>query len=148
MIDFTALHEQNHRITEAAQVLMYLAQERAVCDADTTRQVFQDAIGMIDKHLTGVDRLIKRLLLAHPDPRDQNLGRKLSAESALLRSNFDKYAQRWTCGKRKEFQIRDHQRFVEDTQELFSLMLERIERETELIFPLLKRVSDPGEEAA
>ncbi len=148
MIDFTVLHEQNHRITETANVLMYLARERTLCDTDTTRRVFQDALGMIDVHLRWVDRLVKKHLLANPNPRDQNLGRKLSAESALLRHNFAVYGTDWTETKRPHIRIKDHQKFIDDTDELFNMMLDRIQRETELVYPLFKRISDSGPDAA
>lgn len=148
MIDFDALHRQNHRITETATVLIYLTRERALCDADTTRQLFLDAVSMIDHHLQQVDRLVKVHLLAHADPRDQNLGRKLSAESALLRRNFEEYAKHWTGAKGREMRIGDHERFIRDSDELFNLMLDRIQRETELIYPLLRRVSATGRAAA
>ncbi len=146
MIDFTTLHEQNHRITETSNVLMYLVRERALCDTATTRKVFQEALSMIDVHLRRVDRLVKKHLLAHDDPRDQNLGHKLSAESALLRHNFAVYGVDWTERQRPHMHIKDHQKFIDDTDELFNLMLDRIQRETELVYPLLKRLNDSDRE--
>jgi hypothetical protein len=40
--------------------------------------------------------------------------------------------------------IRNHGDFVADTRDLFELVLERIQRETELLYPLLLRL-DEGE---
>ena len=148
MIDLDALHEQNHKLTELSNVFVYLARERALCDTETISRLFFDYGEKLPVHLEQVDLLVKKHLLADPDPRTVNLARKLVADSRLLRSNYDKYLKHWTESGRQRFRIANHQAFVRETEELFDLILDRIQRETEFLYPLLKRVEGGGRRAA
>jgi len=148
MIDLSTLHEQNHKITELSNVFVYLAQDRALCDTDTACRLFFDYGKKLQEHLTQVDQLVKKHLLSHPDPRTVNLARKLVADSALLRFNCNKYLRRWTEAGKERFRIADHQAFVAETEALFNLVLERIQRETEYLYPLLRQVVKGEKRAA
>jgi len=148
MIDLEALHEQNHKLTELSNVFAYLVRERALCDTETASRLFFDYGDRLPVHLSQVDLLVKRYLLADPDPRRVNLARKLVADSRLLRSNYDKFLTHWTDSSRRRFRIADHQAFVRETDELFELILDRIQRETEFLYPLLKKMDSAGMQAA
>jgi len=148
MIDLATLHEQNHKITEISNVFVYLAGERALCDTETACRLFFDYGNRLQEHLDQVDQLVKRHLSGHGEPRTTNLARKLVADSGLLRFNCRKYLERWTEPGKERFRIADHQAFVAETQALFELVLERIERETELLYPLLRQVENDARRAA
>jgi hypothetical protein len=148
MIDLSALHEQNHKITELSNVFVYLAHDRALCDTDTACRLFFDYGKRLQEHLEQVDQLVKKHLLAHGDPRTVNLARKLVADSALLRFNCREYMKRWTEAGKERFRIADHEAFVTETGELFALVLDRIQRETEYLYPLLRQVKGGGRRAA
>ena len=90
---------------------------------------------------------MKKYLFADSDQRNVNLARKLVADSRLLRSNYDKYLKHWTESGGQRFHIADHEAFLCETRELFELVLERIQRETEYLYPLLRKV-EGGERQA
>ncbi len=148
MIDLSTLHEQNHKLTELSNVFVYLAHDRALCDTDTACQLFFDYGKRLQEHLGPVDQLVKKHLLAHTDPRTINLARKLVADSSLLRFNCSKYMQRWSEAGKERFRIADHEAFVCETEELFALVLDRIQRETEYLYPLLRQVEGGDRRAA
>jgi len=148
MIDLSELHAQNHRLTEITNVLLYLARDRAVCDTDTARVLFLDYVSESRQHLEQVDRLVKRRMLAAADPFVQNLARKLTADSSFLRHAIQEYREHWSDERERPLHIKDHGEFVDDTRDLFELFLERIQRETELLFPLLRRLDGGGQIAA
>ena len=147
MIDLSELHAQNHRLTEITNVLLYLARDRAVCDTDTARVLFLDYVSESRQHLEQVDRLVKRRMLAAADPFVQNLARKLTADSSFLRHAIQEYREHWSDERERPLHIKDHGEFVDDTRDLFELFLERIQRGTELLFPLLRRL-DGGRQIA
>jgi hypothetical protein len=148
MIDFAELHEQNHRIGELSHVYLYLARERSLCDSETACGLFFDYVEEVRGHLKRVDKLVKKRLLSCRDPWARNLARQLIADSALLKRNFALLVKRWAEPGRRHLRIADHEGFVDDTAELFLLVAERIQRETELLYPLLRRLSSGGKRAA
>ena len=148
MIDLSELHAQNHRLTEISNVLLYLARDRALCDTDTARQLFLDYVKESQQHLERVDRLVKKRMLAASDPCTQNLARKITADSSFLRHTIQDYRAHWSDERQKPMHIRDHHDFVSDTRDLFDLFLDRIQRETELLYPLLRNLDKTGRIAA
>lgn len=148
MIDLNTLHEQNHKITELSNVFVHLAHDRALCDTDTACRLFFDYGKRLREHLEQVDQLVKRHLLTDTDPRTVNLARKLVADSGLLRFNCGEYLKRWSEAGKERFRIADHEAFVTETEELFALVLDRIQRETEYLYPLLRRMQSGDRRAA
>jgi hypothetical protein len=144
MIDLSELHAQNHRLTEISNVLLYLALDRSLCDTDTARRLFLDYVAESQQHLEAVDGLVCRRMLTDANPRTRNLARKMTADSSFLRHTIQDYRRHWSDSREQPLHIRDHGDFVADTRDLFELVLERIQRETELLYPLLQRL-DEGE---
>ena len=148
MIDFAELHEQNHRIGELSHVYLYLAKERSLCDSETACGLFFDYIEDVRSHLKRVDDLVKKRLLTCRDPWARNLARQLIADSALLERNFALLVTRWAEPGGRGLRIVDHQAFIDDIGELFLLIADRIQRETEHLYPLLRRLDAGGQRAA
>ena len=115
---------------------------------DWYSRLFFDYCKRLPVHLEQVDRLVKKYLFADSDQRNVNLARKLVADSRLLRSNYDKYLKHWTESGGQRFHIADHEAFLCETRELFELVLERIQRETEYLYPLLRKVEGGERQAA
>ncbi len=147
MLDLTDLHEQNHRITELSSVFLHLMRDRGLCDTATACDLFFDYVARVRNHLEQVDLLVKKHLYTARDPLARNVARKLVADASLLRRNLEQYIKRWTRAGRREIRIADHPAFVADSEELFELVLDRIQRETEYLYPALRRL-DPGDQRA
>jgi hypothetical protein len=91
---------------------------------------------------------VKKRLLTAAEPWAQNLARKMTADSSFLRHTIRDYQQHWSDGPRHPLHFREHTDFVDDTRDLFELFLDRIQRETELLYPLLRELDDTGRIAA
>lgn len=139
MLELNNLHEQNHELSEIARVLPFLAQNRALCDTATASRLFFGAAQKVEMHLKEVDQPVKQLF-TDQDERVRNLARKLSADSKLLQFNVNSYVKRWSDARGMRLRIREHEAFLTETQGLFELLLDRIQRETELLFPLLREL--------
>jgi hypothetical protein len=148
MIDLMPLHQQIHKITETSNVFLYLAKNRSLCDTETACELFFNYVEQVREHLTQVDYLVKKHLLNNSRPWAKNLAYKLIADSSLLQRNFTTYLARWTGSRRAEIRIADHTDFVHDSEELFTLILDRAQRETEYLFPLLRQINNSDEVAA
>jgi hypothetical protein len=148
MINLTLLHTQIHKITETSQVFLYLAENRALCDTETACRLFFDFLQQVEAHLHDVDKLVKKRLLTSQSPWAKNLAHKLIADASLLQRNLDHYLAHWTAASRNDIRIANHQDFVADSQELFGLILDRVQRETEYLFPLLRAMNGDDEAAA
>lgn len=135
MISYLDLHEQNHKITELSNVLGYLINERSMCDTAVSCELFFRYMGLVREHLDVEERELYQALLMHDDNDVRNIGRKFLSGSGEIKRIFEQYRKRWCKGK--ELRIRDHAAFVEDTRDIFNLVIRRIDDETVHLYPTL-----------
>jgi len=138
MISFKELNEQNQKITELSRVLTRLITDRAICDTDTTCDLFFDYINKVKEHLDVEERELYRELLTHSDSHVKNTASMFLSGSGEIKKVFKQYVKRW-C-RNKQLRIKDHDRFIEETQEMFEMVLERIVHETEHFYPVVRSV--------
>ncbi len=139
MITFAQLNEQNHRITELSNVVSRLITERTLCDNKITCDLFFRYVGMVKDHLDIEEKALYTYLLTHEEPKVKNTANMFLSGSAEIRRVFNQYLHRW-CHEH-ELRVKDHGEFVRDTQDMFKLVLKRIEDETEHLYPLVRRVA-------
>jgi hypothetical protein len=140
MADFATLNAQNHKITETSNVFLYLIQERSMCDTDCAKQLFFDYVGRVREHIELVDgQLCGQLMKSHDRDMKNTADRFLSGSMEIKRI-FSAYLKDWCNERRGELKIANHDAFVSDTNQMFGLVLDRIERETEHLYPLVRRL--------
>lgn len=135
MISYMELNEQNHKITELSNVLSYLINERSMCDTEVSCELFFRYVNMVKEHLETEERELYQLLLMDSDNDVRNTGRKFLSGSGEIKRVFGQYLKRWCKGK--ELRIRDHEAFIRDTREIFSLVIRRIDDEIVHLYPTL-----------
>ncbi len=135
MISYMELHEQNHKITELSNVLSYLINERSMCDTEVSCELFFRYVSMVKDHLETEERELYQLLLMDSDNDVRNTGRKFLSGSGEIKRVFGQYLKRWCKGK--ELRIRDHEAFINDTRDIFSLVIRRIDDEIVHLYPTL-----------
>ena len=135
MISYMELHEQNHKITELSNVLSYLINERSMCDTEVSCELFFRYVSMVKDHLETEERELYQLLLMDSDNDVRNTGRKFLSGSGEIKRVFGQYLKRWCKGK--ELRIRDHEAFIQETREIFSLVIRRIDDEIVHLYPTL-----------
>jgi hemerythrin-like domain-containing protein len=139
MISFTELHEQNHKIAELSKVLSHIIDDRSICDTDVTCDLFFEYTEKVKAHLDIEDRELYQALLTHKESRVKNTANRFLSGSAEIKRVFKQYLRRW-C-KNKQLRIRDHDLFVKETNEMFELVLKRIEDESEHLYPTAREVA-------
>jgi len=148
MVDFTRCHEQNHKITEISNVFLYLIRRRAMCDTDCARQLFFEYVVKVRQHMEMVDGQICGRLIQSQDRTMANTADRFLSGSMEIKRIFAAYLKDWCDERKRELKIADHAAFVRDTNQMFGLVLDRIQRETENLYPLARRLDERTRQAA
>lgn len=135
MTSYMELHEQNHKITELSNVLNYLINERSMCDTAVSCELFFRYMSMVMEHLDLEERELYKELLMDADNDVRNIGRRFLSGSGEIKRVLGRYQKRWCKGK--ELRIGNHEAFLEDTREIFALVIRRIDDETVHLYPTL-----------
>lgn len=140
MIDYDDLHKQNHKITELTNILTHLLGDRSLCDSEITCDLFFRYIGEVKEHLEVTDSNLYSQLLGSGDQGMKNLANRFMGGSREINRLFAAYIKRWCKLKRKQLVIREYDAFMSDTEEMFQLVLDRIQSETEYLYPAVRQV--------
>jgi tRNA uridine 5-carbamoylmethylation protein Kti12 len=148
MVTFDELFTQNHKITELSNVFLYLIKDRSMCDTDIACDVFFTYVEKVREHIEVVDKKMYKALLASPDQSVNNVADRFMAGSQEIKKIFSTYLKTWSRERTQNLVIADHKAFVKDTEEMFNLVLDRIQRETEHLYPLVRKVNKDAMSAA
>jgi hypothetical protein len=142
MLTYDDLNQQNDRITELTNVLTFLLSDRALCDTQVTSDLFFELVKQAEEHLKLADKYIYRTLLASPDQQVRNMSNNFMSGGVEIKRVFADYLKKW-CGKQrcKTLTIKDYDVFLDETREIFDLVLDRIQNEQEKLFPVLRKVT-------
>lgn len=146
MATFATLHQEIHEITEKNNVFRYLIQDRFMCDTKIAENVFFDYVKLVKKHMEKVDREFCRQLLSHEAQTVRNTADRFLSGSSEIKRIFAEYLKRYCTPPHQCLHIKDHPRFVEDTNQMFDMVLERIDRETEHLYPLIRSIEARAEQ--
>lgn len=142
MITYDELHAQNHSITELSNVLRYLFKERTMCDTGACCELFYRYTEKVREHIDVVDKNLYSKLLTHEDHNIQKLAKNFMSGSQEIKKIMSSYIKQW-CPKKKAdtLAIAEHDRFLKESEEMFDLILDRIQNETEKLYPLVRELN-------
>jgi hypothetical protein len=149
MITYEELNAANHKITELSNVLLYLFRDRSMCDTESCCELFNRYLDMVRDHIELVDTHLYERLLSHGDSSMRNTVNNFMSGSQEIKRIMKDYTRTW-CPRRpiNSLAIADHGRFLSDTEGMFSLVLQRIQDETEKLYPLIRKISGDFQHAA
>ena len=148
MITYEELHQQNHKITELTNVLQQLFGDRFLCDSDITRDLFFRYVDSVKSHLEVIDNNLYPKLLTHSDQQARNTADRFMSGSTEIKRIFASYLKQWCHQKNKVLYIKDYDRFMADTGDMFDLVLNRIQLETEHLYPLIRDITGDSQSVA
>ena len=148
MITFDQLHAENHKITELSNVFLYLIQDRAMCDTAIACDVFFDYVKKVQDHLEVVDKHLYTKLLNSPEQAVRQKADRFMSGSHEIKRIFKDYCSKWARPSQRQLLIRNHRKFKQETQDIMDIMLDRIQRETEHLYPLVRKVTGDTKIAA
>lgn len=144
MVTFDQLNRENHKIFELSKVLLYMIEDRTICDTQVLCDVFFDLTGRVKSQLDLEERELYKDLLTHSDADIKNTAGKFLSGSAEIKRVFKQYVKRW-C-RNKELRIKNHEQFIAETREMFEMIQDRIIDENEKFYPVVRKVN--GEKSA
>jgi len=138
MVSFSELFSQNHKITELSKVLLHIISERSLCDTDVTCDIFFDYTAKVKAHLDQEERELYRDLLTHSDSEVKATATKYLSGSADIKRILKSYLKHW-C-RNKNLRIKDHDKFVRESEDIFNLINDRISDEVEHFYPMVRKI--------
>lgn len=148
MVSYQELHQQNHKITELTNILQHLLGDRSLCDSAVTCDLFFDYVTAVKEHMAVTDSAMYSRLLGSGDQKLSNIANRFMGGSREINRIFSAYLKRWCKIKSKELVIKEYDAFMEDTQEMFEIVLDRIQSETEHLYPAVRKLSGDDREVA
>ena len=135
MVAFTTLHAQNHKITEISNVFRYLIQDRSMCDTQIACDLFFEYAKKVKEHMELVDKDLCGRLISHDDQSVKNTASRFLSGSTEIKRIFADYLKDY-CSERR------------GTNRMLDLVLDRIQRETGHLYPLIRKLDGSGQAAA
>jgi hypothetical protein len=152
MISYEKLHAQNHKITELSNLLAHILTERSLCDNGECCQIFTNYMDQVNQHIETVDRNLYSELLLSDDSKINNTAKSFMEGTVEIRRIMKQYVSKWCnkTGKRFVFgkQGENYQQFLDDSNAMFSIILDRIQKETEGLYPLVRQLQEEQQRAA
>ena len=148
MVSYQELHQQNHKITELTNILEHLLGDRLLCDSRVTCDLFFDYVTAVKEHLAVTDSEMYSTLLGASDQKLRNVANRFMGGSREINRIFSAYLKRWCKLLRKQLVIKEYDAFMQDTEEMFDIVLDRIQNETEHLYPAVRKLSGDSREVA
>ena len=141
MITYQQLHEQIHQITEISNVFLYLIDNRKMCDTQITCDLFFDYIEKVKQHLEIEDKSLYTIILKKGDEKARKTAENFLSGSIEIKRIFQNYLKKWSPKDKRKLVIANHEAFTRETREMFELVLDRFQNETEQLYPLARKIS-------
>lgn len=148
MVSYEELHQQNHKITELTNILQHLLGDRLLCDSEVTCDLFFEYVTAVKEHMAVTDSGMYSKLLGSGDQKLNNIANRFMGGSREINRIFSAYLKRWCKIKNRELVIREYDAFMQDTQEMFEIVLDRIQNETEHLYPAVRKLTGDSREVA
>lgn len=142
MVTYEELNKQNHKITELSNVLAFLIKDRSLCDSETCCSLFYNYMDKVSEHMQKVDSNLYADLLNHSSIEVNNVARNFMSGSQEIKRIMNRYNKKWCNKSKSDLEIgAKYEQFLQETDEMFEMVLKRIQDETEHLYPTLRMVS-------
>ncbi len=143
MINYESLYEQNHKITELSNILTTLIQDRSICDTETCCKLFYEYMDLVDDHIHNVDSNLYTPLLRASSSEANNVANNFMSGSQEIKRIMNRYTKKWCNKKDHGLSIgAKHDEFLAQTDDMFDMILTRVQNEMEHLYPMVRKVSD------
>ena len=131
------LHSEIHKITELSNILTNLLSERSLCDTEITCELFFRYVKSVQAHLKHTDAGLYAELLDHSDAHKNKIANLFISGSKEIKRIFGAYTKKWCKLSKQELRISNYDQFYAETIEMFEMVLNRLQDETERLYPLI-----------
>jgi len=148
MITYEKLYQQIHKITELSNVFLYLIEDRSMCDTKIACELFYEYVELVKNHLDVQDNHLFSAILTDGDDAAKKVAENFMSGSMEIKKIFQKYLRKWSHPRKHELLISNYDKFNKETLEIFEIVLNRIQDETEHLYPLVRAISGDMKQVA
>ena len=152
MISYDELHAQNHKITELSNLLEHVLTERSLCDNGECCKLFSNYMDEVNRHMEAVDRNLYSELLLSEDAHINNAAKSFMNGTVEIRRIMKQYVSKWCNKADGQFVFgksgKNYDQFLDDSSAMFHIILDRIQKETEGLYPLVQQLQREQQQAA
>lgn len=143
MISYQELNAQNEKIIELSNVLSVLLKDRSICDSETCCKIFYNYMEHVNTHMQRVECDLYPDLLSNSEATARNTASNFMGSSQGIKHIMTGYKKKWCNTKRNGLSIGSkHDEFIKDTDEMFDVILKRIQDEMENLYPMVRKISN------
>lgn len=135
MYTLDELKQQNQDINDLCDVLSVLIYDKSLHDNPYVCDLMSRFREKVWMHLVFEDNTIYAELIRHNNKSISSIARKFHDSARVIRKRFSGYIRNW-CNP--AVTDAEHEALLKESQEIFSLIRERIKYENEQIFPILE----------
>jgi iron-sulfur cluster repair protein YtfE (RIC family) len=129
-------HAELTQMVEDLRSIMTPQNLRIRPNAKTAYELLCDLADKVKAHLAEEDRGLYPSLLIHEDPKIKSIAWGFISGEKPLRKTFDDYYKKWL--KNCDFNFTDE--LMQETNEIFDMLLYRLAREEQVLFPKLVEI--------
>jgi len=148
MLTYDELNAQNDKITELSNVLRLLLTDRLLCDSSITAELFCRFVDQVRNHLEITDKKLYTQLLTSGDSHVTTVANRFMGGSKEIKRIFADFVKKWCNMKKQQLLVTDYDEFARITEDMFDMVLDRIQDEVEHLYPLLREVREDNKYAA
>ena len=141
MLTYNDLHVQHHKITELTYILQHLLDDRLLCDSEVTCELFFRYVDMVKEHFEVTDNNLYARLLSNSEKRARNAAQQFIGGSKEIKRIFASYLKKWCKLKSQQLVIKEYDQFLKETDEMFNMVLDRLQDETERLYPMIREIT-------
>ena len=143
MISYDQLNSQNHKITELSNVLSVLLKDRSLCDTETCCTIFYNYMDHVNDHMKNVDSNLYSGLLKHSSSEANITANNFMSGSQEIKRIMKTYVRKWCSKSKHDLSIGkgQHDAFLRETDEMFEMILNRVQDEMEHLYPMVRKIS-------
>ena len=144
MISYDELNTQNDKITELSNVLSVLLKDRSLCDSEVCCTLFYSYVDKVNDHMKLIDSNFYHDLLTSSSSNAVNTANNFMAGSQEIKRVMNNYKKKWCDPKTNGLSIGkgQHDKFLMQTDEMFEMILDRIQDEMEKLYPMVRKISN------
>lgn len=129
------LKQQNQDIGDLCDVLSVLIREKSLHDNPYVCELMSRFREKVWMHLVFEDNTIYAELIRHNNQSISGIAKGFHDSAKVIRKKFTGYIRKW-CNP--AVTDTEHEALLKESQEIFSLIRERVKYENEQMFPLLE----------
>ncbi len=135
--------QQRKEIKELTYILKLLIEDQSFVQMETTCNLFFSYSNKVDNYFKTIETNVYKHMLVHSDQNVKRTAYRFMAGSCGIKRIFNQYKKTW-CHNKK-LRVKNYSRFVQESEDIFKLIMQRINDEAIHLYPVVKEISDRRE---